>query len=687
MSQPKDWLYFLTDEQGRSYRVNNGIVEAVSTPTPLQITPDGWQDKSIKYARNISTSGLWRTFTNPLKYVKQAALIVRTILYTIGTEAKLFQVIHRLDKSFLGEWVHRFFYMGELDLTQADDDDTDITVNIMEGDLSKLFKANESTQYEIPIDVPEAITVQMDGLELKASSKWTIQVPGASVGPHLPGTLFINTEGTQFDTETQTVFLQASPDLNTSDQYFFKNNSDADIIVSLKGFLKVRADVSAPFGLDVQENDSVLSAALYLNPAMPADEEVTINFDVTYTLPAGAHSFLVANYIADFLVRIHYLDGEINISYKSKYKTTYIKALRPAYVAQKLLDKITGGGYLFTSSYLTTEWENLLVTCGDAVRKIDGPKLKISWRDFSDSYHVPTNICEGIRNQQLFIEKRADAFQPYIQMNLGQVRSMKPSTRDAKEFQYNVVKIGYPNTSTEDVNGKDEFNVTQTYSSPIKRVSKTLDLVSKIIASMYEIEITRINLDGKTTTDDNNDNNSFFLHVEKTATAGTGDEPATYYKLLRNAYDSITGLISPSTAFNLELHPELCLRRHGNFMRSIFYWQEAGYLVRETSDKNADVVVIKAGATYIGNKNTRIGSLDAPLFVPIVFKVEGPMPSDTIEVMDTGPDGTFSFMYDGFTHYGFPMEVGIQPANRPAQETTLLCSPQTILPNLITISR
>jgi hypothetical protein len=684
--QPKDWLYSLTDEQGRSYRVNNGIVEAVSTPTPLSITPDGWQEKSIKYARNITSSGLWRTFTTPLKYVKQAALIVRTILYTLGTEAKLYQVIHRLDKTFTGGWVHKFFYKGELDLTQADDDDINVTVNIMEGDLSKLFKANEGTTYELDIDVPEAITVKMDGVALKASSKWTIQVPGQSVGVHLPGTLFINSEGTQFDTVSNTVFLQASSNLDNSDQYFFENNGETDITLNIKGFIKVRADVTAPYGIGVQENDTI-GAALYTTSALPGGVDTTINFDINYTLPAGSHLFLVANYIASFLVRIHYLDGEINISYVSRYKTTYIKALRPAYVAQKLLDKMTGGGYTFISSYLTTEWENLLITSGDAVRKLDSPKLKISWRDFSDSYHVPANICEGIRNQQLYVEERADAFQSYIQMNLGQVRNMRPSTKDAKDFQYNVIKIGYPNTDTQDVNGKDEFNVTQVYTSPIKRANKTLELVSKIIASMYEIEITRINLDGKTTTDDTNDNRSFFLHVEKTATTGTGDEPATYYKLLRNTYDSVTGLISPETAFNMELHPELCLRRHGNFIRSIFYWQEAGYLVRETSDKNADVVVIKAGVTYIGNKNTRIGSLDAPLFIPIVFKCESPMPANTIEVMDAGPDGTFAFDYDGHTHYGFPMEVSIQPSNRPAQETVLLCSPQTNLNNLITISR
>jgi hypothetical protein len=285
----------------------------------------------------------------------------------------------------------------------------------------------------------------------------------------------------------------------------------------------------------------------------------------------------------------------------------------------------------------------------------------------------------------LYVEKKENAFQATIQQALGRVSKMEPES--ATEFQYNVVKIGYPDTNTEDVNGRDEFNVTVVYTSPITRTNKVLDLVSKVIASMYEIELTRINLDGKTTTDDENDSRAFFLHVEKTATAGTGDEPATYYKLLRPVYDSVTDLISPATAFNMELHPELCLRRHGNFLRSLFYWQDAGYLVRETSKKNDKVTVIKAGQTYIGNKTIRIGTLDPALFIPITFKVEGPMPMTIIDTMDAGPDGTFSFVYGNDTYYGYPMEVGIQPANRPAQETTLLCSPQTTITQLITMKR
>lgn len=708
MAQPPEWLYCLTDEQGRSYYVDNGIVQQpVSTPMPLPVTPDGWQGKTIKYGRNTRYWSVFRTFTTPLKYVKQAALIVRDRWIRSGSEDKLYQVIHRLDKSFLGGWKHKFFYKGQLDLSKVKDSDNNIAVNIMEGGLSKFINANENTEYELDINVPDAVDIKHDGLELSKQGAFSlvqdfeIKKSDTSTNIFLP-VIFINEEGkasgiTFSDQEIQSVGgLSFNDKINQTNTLADTSADTSPIVCEIVGTIKFECTVnSVPLGFRARFLTSGLTIptqdAYQIFGLIPvAGSSYTFNISTTITMQPNEKLHLEGIFFGGITgsidIGIRFLEGtEFFIKFKNRYKTTFIKGLRPAYVAQKLIDKMTGGGYAFNSTLLSTEWENLLLTSGDAIRGFADAKLKISWADFYDSYNVPCNLSSGIRSQASYIEKKENAFQANILQDLGRVSKMDPES--ATEFQYNVVKIGYPDSNTEDVNGRDEFNVTVVYTSPITSNNKTLDLVSKIIASMYEIELTRINLDGKTTTDDENDSRSFFLHVEKTATAGTGDEPAIYYKLLRPVYDSVTGLISPSTAFNMELHPELCLRRHGNFLRSVFYWQDSKDLVRETSKKNDKVVVIKAGQTYIGNKNIRISTLDPALFIPIIFKVEGPMPMSIIDTMDAGPDGTFSFLYGDDTYYGFPMEVGIQPATRATQETTLLCSPQTNINQLITMKR
>ncbi|MDF2189281.1 hypothetical protein [Paraflavitalea sp. CAU 1676] len=690
MAQPKDFLDFITDETGKSFRVNNGMVEAVSTPTPIPVGPDGWQEKSIKYKRNIRYSGLFRTYTNPLKWVKDAALIIRDQLYRKGTETKLYYVSHWLDKSFNGGWVHRFFYRGELDLTQTEDEDNYVETNIMEGDLSKLVNANENTEYELDLNVPEAVTVKMDGLRLKGSRKWIVtdvKLQGTAAAGHFAPIRYVNGELTDVG------IIGSSQSPGDTNSYFVRSDTNGQQF-NWSGPLKLKVNsfvllLQVRLIKRLQDNSLVTLTTDTVNPPTPG---VVYSFNFNYAdYPLNEDEELIISVTCGGNPgtvnqrEVEYVETIFTANFNYRYTTTFIKGLRPAYVGQKLLDKLTGGGYTFESNYLSNDWNNLLLTSGDGIRGIDSPKLRISWADFFDSYNVPCNLSSGIRDQKLWVEKKEAAYQSNILLHLGTVRKMK--VKPSKDYQYNVLKIGYPDVDTKEVNGRDEFNVTQVYTSPVTRVKKELTLVSKVIASMYEIEKLRIRLDGQDTTDDASDKRSFFLYVEKDATTGADGEPATYHKLYRETYDSLNGLISGDTAFNLPISPKRCLYNHGNELRGYFYWLEGGQLVFQTNDKNADVVTVKGGVTISEKANVVIGSLAPPLFIPLDIRAEGPMPNNTTKVMDEGPDGTISLDYDGATFYGFPMEVGIQPANRPAQETTLLCSPQTDLTKLITYGR
>ncbi|HUR65468.1 MAG TPA: hypothetical protein VMZ03_03890 [Chitinophagaceae bacterium] len=704
MAQPKDFLYSLVDSDGKFFRVNNGVVEAVNTPAPLPTTPDGWQEKSIKYARNIKSSGLWRTYTLPLKYVKQGAHILRDRLYRFGTEYKIFQLIHRLAKGFNGGWVHKLFYLGQLDLTMADDDqETSVTCNIMEGGLIKLFKANESTQYDIDVNIPEAIDVKMDGLRLKqkASFLLTNGISPNDLKPNIPELVLLNAETVQSLGARSTTRTVATNSLTGGDVFptkeFFLNPSGATEVKIIYNFAITLALVSVGsipgthyffqlHGYD-KEGIRIVNEILIdytVDPIALYNHLLTFSGNSTVSIPAGVTELYLRSTTSlngDNTLFTYENDGTIDVEYFYRHRTTFVKWLNPMTLGQKILDKMTSnGGYGFGSTHLSDKWANLLLTSGDAIRGFTNPKIRISWRDFCDSYNVPANVCELIRNNTLRIEKKSDAFQPTIQQDLGEV---KVRIKTAKEYLVSKVSIGYPNTDTEDVNGRDEFNTTHLYTSSVTSNSNTLDLVSKVSASMYEQEILRINLDGKTTTDDSSDKKNFFALVEVTPTGGTGDEPAVYHKLLRETYTSITGLISPDTAYNIPLSPKRCLLAHGNYLRSVFFQMEGTDLVFQHNDKNEELKTVKDGITIEEKANVTIGNLDAPLFIPKYLDFECPMAENIIATMDQGPDGTFKATSDGEPIYGFPFEVSIQPSNRPAQQTILLCSPQTDITKFI----
>jgi hypothetical protein len=713
---PIEEIWCLTDEQGRSLYINNGQVDQSAVPVPLEETPEGWIEKTIRYNRDSTYNGLFRTFTDPVKYVRNAALIIRDRIYRLGIEARIFQTIHRLDKSFGGGWVHRFFYRGELDLSQAIDDDNHVQVNIMEGDLSKFVKANENTQYDIDIDVPQAVFTEMDGLQLKQTASYLVldQNTAPTNGNHTVPLQFINQEAVALNlkgVERTQLGGNSGSDQNNkmvNDTLWF-HKSAVGANVSLEWDFYMTAELAS----GIPPNPAVRLFLVIRN--LRADGsivgQVTLNqfngplnsyrrnhfvgsATITGIEPGSAlYAFMGINIIGssgDRAVFFTYDNTEpfkFNITESFyRHRTTYIKGLRPAYVAQAILDKMTGGGYQFASTLLTTEWDNLLLTSGDAIRGFAGAKLSLSWSELFKSLNVPCNICSSQRNQILYIEKKDIAYQPTTLLNLGEGSSL--TINQAKDYQYNRVQVGYPNTDTEDINGRDEFNVTQLWTSNVTKGSnKMLDLVSVVKASMYEIELARINLDGKVSTDDQVDKTPYFLHVEKNSQAGGAGQPPTYYKLLRKQYGTFTGVISPATAFNVELHPELCLRRHSNYLASIFYHVRSSTLNFEKSDKNGNVLIIDNGFTVVGEKKIPVAKFGAPMFLPWVFNLTSPMADNVISVMDAGPDGTFEFTYDGVPLFGFPLEVSIQPVGSPSQETVMLCSPKTDVLKLITLSR
>lgn len=708
MSQPQTWLNYLTDELGRCYVYDNGSV-VLRPPTQqswLPVGPDGWMDTTIKYARNSNYHELFRAYSTPFKYVKEGAFIVRDRKYRYGSQDKLYHVIQKLDKSFGGGWQHKFFYKGPLDMAHIEDNDNTVTCNIMEEGIAKALSANENTQYTIDIDVPEAVYIKHDGIELKQKASYLLNngsLPNDLGGATIALQLINNEAVSAISAITQErVKTGNSAGALAGANTWFLETGSSDTTITINWDFNVYLELASGVGavnptsvfLQLIELESSSSTNNINIQQIPTTDPVLLYNhkhhmvgSTTVTVPANRKCmlYMTATQNRDFTFFTYDNDGSFTIDYNYRHRTTFVKGLRPMYVAQKLLDKMTGGGYTINSTYISSEWNNLLMTSGDAIRGIPGAKLTTSWKDFFDSYNSVANLSSGIRQGIMNIEKKGNAYQPTIQCDLGAVTGLK--IIDSQDYLFNVIKTGYPNSDSEDVNGKDEFNVTFTWTTQVTTNNKTLDLVSKYRASMYEQELLRINLDGKTTTDNNNDNTVYFIHVEPNQTTGAVGEPAVYYKLLRNAYDSVTGLISPSSAYNMELHPELCLKRHGNYIRGGLYWMDATNIVRETTDKNDKVVVIKNGQTYIGNKNILVGSLDPALFIPLTFQVNGPMPDNLIDVMDAGPNGTFPFTYGGKQYLGFPLTTGIQPADNPVQETTLLCSPATNILNLITISR
>lgn len=704
--QGKDFIYFLFDENNNSYYQYGDTVLVSGSLRPLEFTPDGWRKIQIQNQRNGTYFAVDRSFTVPLEYVKDGAQILKHIYYNQGVEAKVYMVVceQRLyfDATHYG-FYYALLYRGEIDLANFKHDGVKVTVNIMEGGIVKYIKAYENTKYEIPVDVPEAIDVYMDGVELKQSAKYIIIDPSATNfnGNHSVPISIIGDE-------TKNLNLKSVERV----QLGGNNGSDQNNKLVSEGLWFYRASTNMPVTVTWDFNMTT-----QLAPGIPPNPAVKLFFEVRNLRNDGSlvkftelakiegptnvyrknhfigqatvtsiepgtslYLFMGINIIGSSGDRgvLFYYDTQEPFEFKITDATyihpaSTIKALRPLYVFQQLISKISNGQYTAQSDYLANQINDVVITCGDAIRGIEGSVIKTSLRDFFTSYNSHFGLGMGMMGNTLRLEQKSFWVQYTDVIDLGEVSKMKVSP--ASDLLVNNIKVGTPNQEYDDVNGKQEFNTTHEYSAPITRVAKELNLVSVYRADCYGIEFTRLNLDGKDTTDNDSDNDVFIIHIED-APQGDG-----LYHLDRSLNIGATGLLSPATVFNLYLTPARALMRNGDYIRSLFYKLDSRYLTFQTSDKNDAVVA--GGITE--NADVQLASLASPLFSCNYLEFETKVPYNLFDLLNANPLKAFTGTWAGFTFVGIPDKISAQPGDNGAQTYKLLASPTTDLTQLITI--
>lgn len=705
--QGKDFIYFLFDENNNSYYAYGDTVLLSASLKPLEFTPDGWKKIQLQNNRNGTYFALDRSFSVPLEYVKDGAQILKYIYTNFGVEAKVSMAIAEqklfFDATHYGHY-YTLLYKGEIDLANYKHEGTKVTVNIMEGGLVKLIKAYENTKVEIPVDVPDAVEILMDGIELKQSASFIVLDPSADDfnGNHsVPLTLLaqeaidnINIKSVE---RVQLGGNSASDQNNklANDQLWFYRAS-TNTPVGIKWNFNMTAQLAPGITpnpavrlwlavRNIRDDGSLVGPQTILNEFIgPLNAYRKNNFSGTATITgievdSSLYLFMGINVTGasgDRVVSFFYdnnkpYDFEITGA-TYRHRASIIKGLRPLYVFQQLISKISDGAYIPQSTFLDSI-KGVVVTCGDAIRGIPGAVIKTSLRDFFQSYNSDFGIAMGMIGNTLRLEEKAYWVQYTDIIDLGEVSKLKHTP--ATDLLINNIKIGTPNQDYDDVNGKEEFNTTHEYSAPITRIAKDLNLISVYRKDCYGIEFTRLNLDGKTTTDDDSDNDVFMIHIRDFQQInGT-------WLLDRSLNVGATGLLTPSTVFNLYLTPARGIRRNGNYIRSLFYKLDAKYLKFQTTDKNNAVVA--GGITE--NADIQIASLDPALFSCNYLEFEVGLKFNPFDLLALNPLKAFAGTWAGFSFVGIPNKISFQPGDNAPQTFQLLASPLTDLTQLITI--
>ena len=667
--------YYLTDEDGKFYYVENGAVKLSVEPIPLPQSPSGWQDLLIGWERDLTKYGIIRNFSLPLGFVLDGAKIIRHLFYNSNIEKEIHLVITKYKVDYKATTFKEYyykFYEGELDLSTLKDELTRVTVNIAETGYVKKLKANAATPFEIPFD-QDKIRVKMDGIYLYQKFNYIVQA-GSSVRTHVLGTLEAAMEGGGAGLAHFTSYLtQVGNNYQDVDfaqrlEYFLAATQDISN-VRIKGTLKFTAYGSTSVYLVNSNNEVVYTLAQFTYNGTPLS--TTKSFDITIDVEKGLNYFLVGQ----SAFTVVYEETTFTVDFKSKFGTTYIYAYKPLDYYKKLVVKVLGANV--GTSDLLSDNANYCITCGDAVRGLDGAKIKFSYNNFFEAYNTVLNAGASIEDNQLLFESKDRYFDTSNPIDLGEVKDLKFSV--ATDLISNTEKIGYPVQQIDDVNGKSSFNNTHIYTTPVTRVVKEVALIAPVVTDPFAIENYRLNLDGKTTTDDSTDNEVILLDVD--LDDPQTDSLGTYYNLKRETYTSISGLPDPDTTFNIRFSPKTLMFTHQRGFDSVFYGFENADLEFQTTEKNASLTRTIGGTTIDEDSDFTITG--NPYFLPFYMEFDTQVPIDLATILGVDQNRCFQFEWKGYTWEGFLIKAGIAPNDNKAQAFKVLLTPNNDLTKLI----
>lgn len=713
-----DFLYFLLDANGRPLVGNTttGQVQVGSKDTllgpdgklaKLRKTPEGWRDVLVKYGRSAKYFGLFRDFTTPMKFVGDGAMILRDIYWKKGIEGYAKLVIIKNDRSTWPE-KHKTWYIGEIDFSKFKQDKYGaVTVNVMEGGLSKLFKANENKVVNIPIDEdPEHIQALLDGINLYEKGNFaladsTLLKKSVVSADFYPPFVFLNSEGTS----TGIVFRSQNTEIVNFGDPFNENwcaAADPDnagpVELTIKGRVRFRCNTDDVGDTHIMRLWKSTMTAPELNDYIlftsPCDagNEYTYDIDETISLDPDEKLYLEGKFGTLFPsgveVEIEYLEGsELTISFKNKYQPTIIKGLYLYRVFQKITELITDGKYTIKSDWLQAK-KDIMITCGDSIRgiiadtanNVAGPVIRTSISDLFQFLLSRWSVGLGIENDKLVIEPIAYFFPTTNAIALGQVDDCE--FVPAEDLLFNTIKAGYENVEYNNTNGKSEVNSGQQWGTPVTRVVREQDMKSPYRADPYGIEFLRINLDGKTTTDDSSDNDVFAINIETQLTVVGSDQ---YYKLNRPAYSSITGVMDAEGIFNVELSPKRGLLNNGPWLHSLLDGLDSGVIKLDNADKNKELATTLAGLTIIEKEDIDISHLGSRLALPHYATFTTSVPLNVPAVLKTTPYYQVSFIWKSVTWNAFLWDGGIKPATNDKQQWKMLLSANNDVTKLINV--
>lgn len=716
----KAFKFYLRRSASQYYSVQGGAVLSGATAIELDKAPEEWADIQEGFERNSEKHGIFTDYTTSYTFTKDAARMLRKIYYTEGIRG-----ICQLEIKRLNHFTQEYdpYFIGDLDFETADDQNYNFSIEVMETGLSAKLRAYINTVYELPIldTDPDLIKVKLPSLLAEGSASWVTTFPPTERLPGFPQAhkptwvdsidyplvSMVATESTFVVGAGNTVpAIFGDQGVNLTDRPWILNSNVDLYNVAFRGTFTFRTDNSlsgstVAFRVFFQVSNGVtITGYRIFDGTVPPFTVSSFNVDLSADSPistlgntwAQARAHLAANSAITMVVSTSVggvssardvawdAGKQMQLTFQNYTPQPPLKGLRYGVVLDRLVEKITNGAYLASSTLLNnpaasyvTGLDNRpydsIVFPGDSIRGIADPVLKVSLADLYKDADTCWSVGMDTRNNTVSIEQRATYYDSTITpIDLGEAARVGISS--ASDLVYSDIKIGYPERDYDKANGRDEYNTYHVYKMPGALQGRTLELISPWRRDMWGMFFTYTDYVLSSSKDSSSDASVFVVEI------GTTLDADGYFAPLQLAESAPkTGINDPANSFNFGFTPKHDFLRHGADLRIGLYGQDGEMITFQTAYKNQDLVThFNTSGTIAENASVLVSSLAAPLAFPFYFDVDIQTSQDLATLIKAGPYGRFTTTCQGITYIGYLIRGNVKGASRDKFTFRLLAS-------------
>lgn len=647
---------------GKKYEATNDLVN--------------WEDVEISVKRK-DFGGVYRTFGDSFEFAGDSYKLLENEFLTNYLSASAVIVIGVLNNS----WTYNERIRCNLDFSSYQNNGVTISIKAIDNSAEAIINANKSQVYDIPVSSLKSDELYYDRMELKNSANFIVvptedqtepgvykidlpkaniimgmyQLPLAYETTNFPVKSIIDVNDTSVADKAYTMYnIRALTNTTIHLKMDFllhskweSNNSGAKYFAIAKYYAKGNGN-----GQD-SEGDAPTYPEFIAKWLLNQNGAIAVLIDREIKLLAGERLFMafytddLPRWNDDVLITISDVKN-IGVSYVGRNKPVNFDVFTP----DKLLTSILSNMGLTDMTGEVKDGDIAIpyMIAAESIRDIENAKVHTSFSKFSEWAKACLGYYYKIEGKKVIFCHLTELYDPGTVKELEYVNGINISIDNS--LIYSGVDVGYEKKDYDEINGRDEFHVKNSFSTGISINDSIYKLISPYRADCYGIEFLAQKRDEETK-DDSSDNDLFIVDAISVLDSSTS---SIKLKLNRQG-SSPSGVLFPSSVFNLAYSPRRMLLANKEVLSPCTVRLEF-----TASEGNADVVLWQES-----EKSPVV--LDSHYFRVETLKAEtiGLSPFPVLY------DGLISFDYNDKRYTGYVSDITEHLGKEQATEYTLIC--------------